>query len=203
MVVPISRLSKKDRQNKLSEFIENNPFITDEDLTKEFNVSIQTIRLDRMELGIPELRERTRVMASKTLDNIKSLHLHEVIGEIIDIQLDQYGISLLEINDEQVFKKTGIARGHYIFAQANSLAVALINDEIALTSKADIRFIRPVYLNERLIAKAKVIGSKDDRSEIEVNTYVNNDLVFRGIFIVYRLTDFNPEKGVDTDENSD
>ncbi len=201
-MVLISRLLKKDRQNTLSEFIKENPFITDEELTKEFKVSIQTIRLDRMELGIPELRERTKAMASKTLDNIKSLHLYEVIGEIVDIQLDCYGISLLEIKEDQVFKKTGIARGHYIFAQANSLAVALINEEIALTSKAEIRFIRPVRLNERLIAKAKVISCIDDRSEIEVNTYVNNDLVFKGLFIVYRLSEFNPEKGEDIYENS-
>ncbi len=201
MVVFISRLSKRERHNELSEFIENNPFITDEELTKKFEVSIQTIRLDRMEMGIPELRERIKTMASKTLDNVKSLHLYEVIGEVIDIQLDDFAISLLEIKEDQVFKKTGIARGHFIFAQANSLAVALVNEEIALTVKADIRFIRPVYLAERLIAKAKVIGSGNERSEIEVKTYVNNELVFKGLFIVYRSSEFNPEKG-DINENS-
>ncbi|OEG00355.1 fatty acid biosynthesis transcriptional regulator [Vulcanibacillus modesticaldus] len=193
MVVVISRLAKKQRQEKLVDYIENNPFITDEDLAKKFNVSIQTIRLDRMELGIPELRERMKKMATKTFDNVKSLHLNEVIGEIIDLQLDQFGISLLEITEDQVFKKTGIARGHYIFAQANSLAVALINQEIALTAKADIRFIRPVYLNERLIAKAKVVSTSGERSEIKVNTYVNNELVFKGLFTVYRSNEFKTE----------
>jgi len=185
-VIAIARVSKKKRQEELVTTLEKNPFITDEDLAKKFSVSIQTVRLDRMELGIPELRERMKTMATETYDNVRSLQLDEVIGEIIDLQLDHYGISILDINKEQVFEKTSIARGHYIFAQANSLAVALINQEIALTSKADIRFIRPVYLNERLVAKAKVTKSESDRCEIEVNTYVGNDLVFKGIFNVYR-----------------
>ena len=130
MVIPISRLSKKNRQQKLIDTLEENPFITDEELAKSFKVSIQTIRLDRMELRIPELRERVKKVATETFDEVKSLQLNEVVGEIIEIQLDNYGISILEINENQVFKKTGIARGHYIFAQANSLAVALMIQEI-------------------------------------------------------------------------
>lgn len=193
MVIIITKLSKKKRQQELLDTIEKNPFINDEELAKRFSVSIQTIRLDRMELGIPELRERMKQVATESFDNVKSLQLNEVIGDVIELQLDKYGISIMEIDETQVFKKTGIARGHYIFAQANSLAVALINQEIALTAKADIRFIRPVILKERLIAKAKVIESKDDRSEIEVNTFVGNELVFKGMFTVYKSNEIKKE----------
>jgi len=177
---------KKNRQEKLIHTLSMNPFITDDELSRQFEVSIQTIRLDRMELGIPELRERMKTMAEKTFDPIKSLKLDEVIGEVIDLELDHYGISLLRINEDQVFEKTKIARGHYIFAQANSLAVAVINEEIALTAKADIRFLRPVYFSERLIAKAKVIHSENEYSDIEVNTTVDNEIVFKGNFTIYR-----------------
>lgn len=186
MVIVITKLRKKKRQQELLDTIDKNPFVNDEELAKRFNVSIQTIRLDRMELGIPELRERMKQVATESFDNVKSLQLNEVIGDVIELQLDQYGISIMEIDETQVFMKTGIARGHYIFAQANSLAVALINQEIALTAKADIRFVRPVILKERLVAKARVVDSKDNRSEIEVNTYVNNELVFKGMFTVYK-----------------
>lgn len=184
-MIIISHFSKKERHKHLFEYIDNNPFTTDEDLAKRFHVSIQTIRLDRLELGIPELRERMKTMATRTFDNVQSLQENEVIGDIIDLQLDTYGISMLDITEDNVFKKTGIARGHYIFAQANSLAVALINQEIALTSKADIRFITPVKINDRLIAKASVINSTPERSEVEVNTYVNDEIVFNGIFTIH------------------
>lgn len=194
-MVDISRMLKKQRQESLAKYIEEDPFITDEDLAVKFKVSIQTIRLDRMEMGIPELRERIKTMASDTFDKVKSLHIDEVIGEVIDLQLDGYGISLLEIKEDMVFEKTGITRGHYIFAQANSLAVALINEEIALTAKADIRFIRPVYLKERLVAKARVIQSNEERSQIDVNTFVNSEIVFKGTFTVYRSNDFDFNRG--------
>lgn len=59
------RKSKKERQQLLQETIKVNPFITDEDLAEKFMVSVQTIRLDRLELSIPELRERIKNVAEK------------------------------------------------------------------------------------------------------------------------------------------
>jgi acyl-coenzyme A thioesterase PaaI-like protein len=182
------RLPKSERQKQLSQSIEENPFFTDEELTKKFNVSIQTVRLDRLELGIPELRERIKSMAATSYDQVRSLSIHEVIGDLVDLQLDNSAISMMEITPEHVFTKTNIARGHYLFAQANSLAVAVINDEIALTTTAEIRFLRPVKLGEKCICKAyvKQDPSAKVKATVEVTTYVSNEPVFQGHFIVYR-----------------
>lgn len=49
----MKKYSKKDRQMKLQVAIEENPFITDEQLAEKFGVSVQTIRLDRVALSIP------------------------------------------------------------------------------------------------------------------------------------------------------
>ncbi|SEM46935.1 Acyl-coenzyme A thioesterase PaaI, contains HGG motif [Mesobacillus persicus] len=173
----------------LVDTIAENPFITDEDLAEFFGVSIQTIRLDRLELSIPELRERIKHVAEKRFeDEVRSLPLEEVIGEIIDIDLDSSAISLLDIKKEHVFIRNKIARGHHLFAQANSLAVAVINDELALTAKANIQFTQSVKEEDRVIAKAKVtkIDELTGRTFIEVNSYVNNELVFKGDFEMYR-----------------
>lgn len=114
--------------------------------------------------------------------------LEEVIGEIIDIELDQSAISILDIKSEHVFRRNKITRGHHLFAQANSLAVAVINDELALTAKANIQFTRSVKEGERVIAKARVEKIDDDngRTHVEVKSYVNNELVFKGEFEMYR-----------------
>ncbi|MFS0861450.1 transcription factor FapR [Fredinandcohnia sp. 179-A 10B2 NHS] len=181
--------NKKERQMLLKETIQLNPFITDEDLAEKFSVSVQTIRLDRLELSIPELRERIKHVAEKNLENeVKSLPIDEVIGEIIDIELDHSAISMFEVTSEHVFKRNQIARGHHLFAQANSLAVAVINDELALTAKASIQFTRQVKEGERIIAKAKVksLGQEKGRTLVEVNSYVGNELVFSGEFMMYR-----------------
>jgi acyl-coenzyme A thioesterase PaaI-like protein len=185
----ILRLSKKERQRNLTDTINENPFITDEDLAERFLVSVQTIRLDRMELSIPELRERIKFVAEKSFeDEVKSLPIEEIIGEIIDIELDQSAISIFDVKREHVFVRNGIARGHHLFAQANSLAVAVINDDLALTAKSTIRFTRPVKEGERVVAKAKVIHMKDhkDRTTVEVQSLVGGELVFTGEFEMYR-----------------
>lgn len=195
--IPIERLPKRARQQQLVQMIEANPFITDQELTRQLKVSIQTIRLDRMELGIPELRERMKLMAERSYDQVRSLPLHEVIGEIVDLQLDKSGISIFEIREEHVFSRTGIARGHHVFAQANSLAVAVINDEIALTFSADIRFIRSVHLGEKCIAKAYVRpnSGQKGKAKVEVFTYVGEEMVFQGNFVIYRSTGEDTSEG--------
>ncbi|TQR20888.1 transcription factor FapR [Psychrobacillus vulpis] len=185
------KYSKKERQKLLLETLEKNPFITDEKLASSFNVSVQTIRLDRMELAIPELRERIKNVAAHNFgEEVKSLPIDEVIGEIIDIDLDRQAISLLDITQDHVFARNGIARGHHLFAQANSLAVAVINDELALTRKSNITFVKPVKAGDRVIAKAIVVSSDTEKNStlIEVTSKVENDTVFVGHFSMYRVT---------------
>ncbi|MET3207655.1 UNVERIFIED_CONTAM: acyl-coenzyme A thioesterase PaaI-like protein [Paenibacillus sp. PvR008] len=190
-------MPKRQRQQRLIQLIDENPFVTDQELTRQLKVSIQTIRLDRMELGIPELRERLKLMAERSYDQVRSLPLHEVIGDIVDLQLDRSGISIFEIKEEHIFSRTGIARGHYVFAQANSLAVAVINDEIALTASADIRFVRPVHLGEKCIAKAYVRSNPEQKgkAKVEVFAYVGEEMVFQGNFVIYRSTEEEYSEG--------
>ncbi len=184
--VKTMKLSKKERQELVIQTIKDDPFITDESLAKKFHVSVQTIRLDRLELSIPEHRERIKHVARKQLDDVRALQLEEVIGEIVDLQLDEYAISILDIKKDHVFERTGIARGHHLFAQANSLAVAIINDELALTAKANVKFTRQVSAGERVVAKAQVKKNDQVRTIVEVNSNVNQELVFSGEFIMFR-----------------
>ncbi|PTM59104.1 acyl-coenzyme A thioesterase PaaI-like protein [Desmospora activa DSM 45169] len=177
------RLSKRDRQKQLQAALEREPFLTDEEMAGRFGVSIQTIRLDRMELGIPELRERIKHMAER---NVRSLHPEEVIGEVTELRLDQGGQSVLTILEEHVFARTRIARGHHLFAQANSLAVAVVDSEVVLTATASIRFVRPVHLGEQCIAKAVVVKETPHRTQVDVQTRVGDETVFQGVFDVYR-----------------
>ncbi len=183
------RQTKKERQRLLSETIAENPFVTDEQLATQFQVSVQTIRLDRMELAIPELRERIKDVASKTYENeVKSLPIDEVIGEIVDIELDNRALSIFDVKEEHVFQRNGIARGHHLFAQANSLAVAVIDDELALTVHSNITFVKPVRAGDRVITKAIVVGRDDEnhRTKVELTSTVNGETVFVGEFDMYR-----------------
>lgn len=185
------KLRKAERQPQLVEKIEQTPFITDEELAEFFQVSVQTIRLDRLELAIPELRERIRSVATNQWnETVKALPLEEVIGDIIDLELDERAISIMTIQNEHVFSRNQIARGHHLFAQANSLAVALINDELALTSKSEVAFTSQVKLGEQVVAKAEVLQVHlNGKTTVEVKSYVKNEVVFTGVFHMYRSSD--------------
>ncbi|MCL6635688.1 MAG: transcription factor FapR, partial [Peptococcaceae bacterium] len=68
-----SNLSKAERQKHLAGCLAKDPFLTDEDLARIFHVSVQTIRLDRLELKIPELRERVMSVARGGGGEIRTL----------------------------------------------------------------------------------------------------------------------------------
>ena len=181
------RQKKSDRLERLKDVIEDNPFITDRELARLFGVSIQTIRLDRLELGIPESRERTRRLAEEATNKVRSVETGEVIGELIHVKLGQEGISVLETDKDMAFRRTSIVRGHHIFAQANSLAVALVNAEIALTGTATVKYLRPVKAGERLVAKAEIVSHSGRRHVVKVTTKICHEDVFTGEFTVFAV----------------
>ncbi|MGE5587517.1 MAG: transcription factor FapR [Clostridia bacterium] len=182
-----ARASKSERHQRLREILESDPFVTDRELARKLGVSVQTIRLDRLELGIPESRERTRKVAEEATKNVRSVMTGEVIGDLVHVSLGQEGVSILEPTADMAFKRTGIVRGHHIFAQANSLAVALVDAEVALTGTASVRFLRPVRAGDRLVAKARVTDRVGRRYHVNVVSQVADEDVFKGEFVVFAL----------------
>jgi acyl-coenzyme A thioesterase PaaI-like protein len=189
-------LSKKERQKLLVETVAEDPFLNDEELAEKFNVSIQTIRLDRMELKVPELRERIKAVAEENYAKVRSIDITEIVGELVDLELDKRGISILETTSKMTFGKTKVIRGDIIFAQANSLAIATIDAKVALTGVANIKYKLPVYAGQKLVAKAEVTRVRGNKKFVFVRIYVKQQEVFRGKFILVSLED--DEKETDT-----
>lgn len=185
----MEKFEKKERQKRLGKVIDDNPFLTDKELAERFNVSIQTIRLDRLELGIPEVRKRTKNVAHSVYQRLKSVNEGEVIGELIKLKLDKCAQSYLVTNEEMALQKSRIIRGHHTFAQANSLAVAVIDAEIVLTGSVEIKYHEPVYVGEKLEAEARVDSIIGNKYLIKVKTYKGEDLVFSGDFIMFAQSD--------------
>lgn len=182
-----SSLFKKERQQILADKIKSDPFLTDEELSELFNVSVPTIRLDRLEMGIPELRERIKNVAENNYSKVKSLQGGEIVGELIDITLGKYGVSLLETDDSMAFAKTKIIRGHFIYSLAESLAIAVIDAHVALVGVANIKYKIPVYSGCKLIAKAEVKQVRGSKYIVWVRIFEKQTEMFRGKFILVSL----------------
>src|SRR5699024_5234313 len=126
MEVDTMRMKKDERQRQLIEKIEHTPFITDEELAAHFDVSVQTIRLDRLELAIPELRQRTMPVATnRRNETAKTRPTDVVVVEIANMELDGHAIAIMHVQREQVFSRNKIAREHHLLAQASPFGVAL------------------------------------------------------------------------------
>jgi len=185
----VNKLSKEKRHKKLQKIINENPFLTDKELADYFNVSVQTIRLDRLELNIPEVRKRIKNMAQSAYKRLKSVNEGEVIGELIKLKLNNYAESYLMTDKRMALQHSNIIRGHHIFAQANSLAVGVIDAKLVLTGKVELKFLKPVYIEESIKAKAQVKDIQKNKYFVNVNTFRKDDHIFKGDFIMFAQTE--------------
>jgi len=194
----IQNLNKVERQRRIKEYILRDPFLSDKKLAELFNFSVQTIRLDRLEMGIPEMRKRIIKVAKETslADQVKSLKRDEIIGELIDIELGKSGIAILKTIKSMAFNRTGIIRSHYIFSLADSLAISIIDAEVALTGIARLRYKIPVYAGQTLVAKARVAQKKGNKYLVSVHVKCNHEEVFTGKLVIFSFNDNVKKKEV-------
>ncbi|MDI3298237.1 MAG: transcription factor FapR [Bacillota bacterium] len=176
---------RRQRLRALREYLERNPFVTDEELARHFLVSVQTVRLDRMALGIPELRLRVQEMARRAYERLRSVGRAEVVGELVELELGSHAVSLLETDEAMAFERSHVVRGQVLFAQAESLALAVIDAPAARTRVANAKFKSEVRVGERVVARAEVIR-RPSLSEhvVLVESRAGERPVFRGKFMI-------------------
>lgn len=194
----MGRKSKEERRRVLGEELSKHPFFTDDELAERFKVSVSTIRLDRGELGIPELRERTRAVAQEAYLTVKSLDNQELIGELLELVIGERACSKLLIDESMALTKARIAHEHYLFAQANSLAIALVDAPIVLTGSVELKFLRPVQLGDVVVAVGKVQKRKRNKYWVQISVHVGSEEVLRGEWVLFAID----RLGVGIDENS-
>lgn len=180
----LRKLKKVEREKSLRKLVQDNPLLTDEELAEILKVSVSTIRFDRARLGIPEVRERMKEMAEKARSVLRSMSPDEMTGDLIELKLNERGISVLEATREMAFKNSDIIREIYTFAQASSLAMALIGSEEVLIGRARVSFKHPVRAGDKIVAQGRVAKKKGNKYLISIHSYVNDLEVFVGYFIV-------------------
>ena len=178
---------KRRRQETLVEAVRKEPFLTDEALAKRLAVSVQTVRLDRTELGIPELRARVRTLAENAREKVRAIPHTEVIGDLLSLELGVRGTSALKVTDDLIFAESEIARGTALFSQANLLALAIIDAPLAITGVANVKYKVPIRKGDTVIAHAEIVKVRGNKIFIWVKTLREGKEVFRAKFIVVSL----------------
>lgn len=184
---------KVERLQHLALYLNSDPFLTDEDLAQIFKVSVQTIRLDRAFLKIPEHRKRLKNLAMGQNAPFKAPTKGEAVGRLLVLEAGRRATSILEVKPEMTLGKIGVLKDHHLFVQANSLAVAVLNMEAASTGIARVSFKQPVHCGEKVLAKAVIKMSKGNKYMVKVVSYVNDEVVFQGKFVVFAVSEEVPQ----------
>jgi hypothetical protein len=179
----MSRIKKEERQQLLREKLNISPFTTDEELATYFGVSVPTIRLDRLALGIPELRERIKAMAQEHSDDRQHIDRADVVGDVIDLAVGQYGISVLRTTKEML-DRSGYVEAQYLYAQANSLARAIVGVPTMIAGVGNIKYKSLVKSDVNLAAKAELVRQRGEKFFIKVTIKDTIKEVFRAKFIM-------------------
>lgn len=169
---------KRQRQQRLLKAVGENPFLKDDDLARQLDVSVATIRFDRAELGIAEYRERVKNVAKSGLKKSAKT----AGGEVLDINLLHDGISVLQTDDTMTFEGCSTVKGQAIYAFAEDLAVKVIGARSALVKVANIKYIKEVAAGDKLVAKSEVIRVRDGEFIVWVRIKVKMTEVFRAKF---------------------
>src|SRR5579875_953375 len=189
----MSHPRRQVRHDTLRQLLGEEPFLADQELARRLRVSVPTVRLDRADLGIPDVRLRSRLLAERALGPVRSLETREMVGELRTLELGRRAVSVLETDAGMAFARTGIVRSHVIFAQADSLALAVIDGEVVLTGLVNSKFKRPVVAGETLTATAEIIRRRRYRFVVWVVTEAGADVVFRAKFLVVALPTWGKE----------
>lgn len=183
--MPKTDKARKLRNKLIIEYLEKDPFASDEKLAKSFKVSVNTIRLDRARLGIKELRERIKEKASRNMDKVISLSKNEMIGNIIEIVPGESATSVMKTEKYMTFENLNVVKGYHIYSMAESLAISIVPNKVALVGVANIKYAKKILSDENICAKAEVKKKRDTNYIVWVKIYGSNeDVRFKGKFLL-------------------
>ncbi len=125
---------------------------------------------------------------------MKAIDKKDIVGDLIDLELNKIGISMLKITPENGAGKNRRRTRLLYVCDANTLALAVVDADAALTGVGNVKYKVPVYAGATLVAKAEVIRREHDKYVIWVKVRNNNEEVFRAKFIIVSLPNERIEK---------
>ncbi|GHS95191.1 transcription factor [Synergistales bacterium] len=156
---------------------------TDMELASLLEVSVSTVRLDRAVMGVPESRERIKNMAQEAGRKLRSLSRSDIVGDLLELEPNRWALSALRTTREMSFRTTDYLWDNYIYAQASSIAVAVIEAASVIIDSMRGDYKGHAKVGDTLIARAKVGTNKENRYIVSVRTRVGDREIFVGRFI--------------------
>jgi acyl-coenzyme A thioesterase PaaI-like protein len=88
---------------------------------------------------------------------------------------------------EMAADNRGLVHGGFVFGLADHAAMLAVNHPNVVLGSAEVRFLKPVVVGERLVARAAVEETDGRRSRVRVEVLRGNDPVMAGTFLCFVL----------------
>ncbi|MBT8343810.1 MAG: thioesterase [Sulfurovum sp.] len=107
-------------------------------------------------------------------------------GKVIKLE-EGYVEVLLHTTQQMAADMQGLVHGGFIFGAADYAAMSAVNDPYVVLGASSAKFIAPVKVGDAVLCKASVVRIKGKKSEVEVEAFVNEKVVFEGNFTTFVL----------------
>jgi acyl-coenzyme A thioesterase PaaI-like protein len=82
---------------------------------------------------------------------------------------------------------SGLVHGGFVFGQADYAAMLAVNHPNVVLGGADVKFLKPVVVGDRLVAEAKVEEDAGKKKVVPVVVFRDQEPVFNGTFTCFVL----------------
>ncbi len=102
-------------------------------------------------------------------------------GEVVELK-EGYAKVVLATSERMVADERGLVHGGFTFSAADFAAMAAVNEPYVVLVGADVRFLAPVVVGDRVEFEARVKEQESKKAKVEVVARVGAKEVFRGLF---------------------
>lgn len=112
----------------------------------------------------------------------------KLVGSVASIEENKATVTL-EITEEMIVDNYNLSHGGFVFGLADYAAMVAINEPTVVLGKAEVKFIKPVVLNDKLTAIATIADDSNGKKiTVSVNVFTAEEqIVFEGTFVCFVL----------------
>jgi len=93
----------------------------------------------------------------------------------------------LTTTEKMIVDDYKLIHGGFVFGLADHAAMLAVNDPNVVLGSASVKFLKPVQLDENLVAQAHVMSVSGKKQTVEVKVLRQSDAVFEGNFECFTL----------------
>lgn len=177
-------MSREERHQRLLRCLTEDPLQTDESLAERLGVSVPTVRLDRMTLGVPALSRRSQKLAEQMLQAQPLPTEINQLGELVALERGVAARARMPLKPSMALGVGGSVPSYFLLAHAERLVYRVVGGEVVLTGVLNAKCYRPVRGGELLESEARVLRHQRGRAVVLVEITSNRARVFRAKYAV-------------------